>query len=304
MALKGTNWTIEELDLLKEIYPKLGKCDKLLEHFPGRTKEAIALKANRIGLKVINNIRQLRTHPWYVEQLLEIDSPIIPLEEYRGSTTPILHECGTCGHTWKTRPQAILRPGALCPLCSKKSQLLSIKEVDEVITKAGCIRLSPYEGSLKPLKVKHSCGHVWVTKYSHIQQGSGCPVCNKGFGYINKDQYPDNAFLYILEIILWGGEHFVKIGVTVRRDIQQRINEIVASIGSDKVLTVKPILIAQGEGAIVLQAEQDILRDKSIEKYITSISFCGSTELKRFEELPIIIDRVKKYNVEVLFRND
>lgn len=304
MALKGSNWGVEELALLKEVYPKLGKSDKLLEYFPGRTLEAIALKANRIGLKVLNNIRQLRTHSWYIDKLLGIDSSIIPLEEYKGSTVPIEHECGTCGYLWKTRPQAVLRPGALCPLCSKRAQLVPTKEIDEVLAKVECIRVSNYEGALKPITVKHSCGYEWVTKYSYIQQGSGCPVCNKGFGYINKENYPDKAFFYAIEVVLWGGERFIKVGVTVRSDIQKRINEITASIGASKILIIKPLIIGKGDGLTILQLEEDILQDKSINKHVSLLNFCGNTELKNCEELPSILDRMKEYNVEVIFRNE
>ena len=51
---KSPNWSIEEINLLKINYPILGKCQELQDLFPSRPLQGICLKANRIGLKVIN----------------------------------------------------------------------------------------------------------------------------------------------------------------------------------------------------------------------------------------------------------
>ncbi len=41
-------WTDEEIELIKEKYPRYGTC--CLEHFPGKTKEQLQSKATALGL--------------------------------------------------------------------------------------------------------------------------------------------------------------------------------------------------------------------------------------------------------------
>lgn len=290
-------WTEEELSRLREEYPKHGRSPTLLKMFPNRTLEGICLKANRLGLKVLNNIRECKTHEWYLDKLMEINSNIVPLVEYAGSTTSIPHECLTCGHTWNTRPQAVLKPGAMCPICRHNVSMLPLLEVDAVLSKAGISRVSEYLGTLKPLKVKHNyCGFEWETKYSNIQQGSGCPKCNVGFGWSEKTTYPEQAYLYLLEIILWGGERFLKVGITSRTSIQPRISEITSHI-KDDLLLIKPLGIYLGCGKDVLHLEQLIL--STFEKHQTKIIFDGKTELLNIDNIEDIKQLIyKEQNVK------
>lgn len=268
------NWTKEELELLKETYPRLGRCQALQDLFPSRPLQGIVLKANRMGYKVINNIRQGRSNEEYLELCEQTD--FIPLEKYRGSTTPIMHMCGICDHEWLSRPQHILKPGAKCPVCSHRDRLLTSEDVDKVLNIAGFTRISKYIGALDPIKLRHNyCGYEWDTVYSYIQQGSGCPECNKGFGSkYTKGTYPEKATIYLLEVTTSEYTCY-KVGVTTR-PISTRIRELRCRIPSDTV-EIKIIYLVQDTGLNILKKETLIL--SSFSKYQPPIRFDGSTEL-------------------------
>lgn len=292
--MKSPNWSEEELQLLREKYPIFGKSKELQSIFPNRNLSAICLKASRLGLKVINNIRKGRSNEEYVS-LLE-NTNFIALEPYRGSTVPIKHMCCICDHEWTTRPQHVLKVGAKCPMCDIASRKVSIDTVDSVLKNANIERLSEYTGSLSTIKVRHTiCGHSWNTKYSYIQQGSGCPICNKGFGYLDQHTLPVDAYFYVLEIILFNGEHFLKVGITSRSIVDRRINEISSSIGKNLVL-IKPLVIARGPGADIIKLEHKILNTSTIIKHYSNIQFCGNTELKSIDCFNQILQIVKETN--------
>lgn len=268
---KAPNWTAEELNILKTEYPVHGCTKELLEKLPGRNSTGIGIKARRLGLVIENNPRKRRTHAEYVE-LLETSNFEV-LGTYSGSTTPIKHRCKICNHEWDTRPQHALRENAHCPKCDYKNRCNSIEKVDLVLNRAGFERLSEYTGALDKITLKHSyCGHVWDTAYSHIQQGSGCPVCNRGFGYISQDT-PESATLYLLRIYCKDSV-FLKVGVTVQ-PIKKRINALKCRLGivCDEIEILHTVA---DSGKNVLKKEAKILA-----KFITHLAmnkFEGHTE--------------------------
>jgi rubrerythrin len=270
---KSPNWTNEELKLLREVYPKLGKSQELKDLFPLRPLEGICLKANRIGLRSEKaNVR--RTNEKYTK-LLE-STNFISLEEYNGSTCPILHRCKVCGHEWKTRPQHALREGANCPLCNVSSMQNTLSYVDSILDSAKMLRHSEYLGSLKPLVLEHlDCGFIWETKFSHIQQGSGCPICNKGYGNIySAINMPKEAYLYVLEITLQECT-VLKVGVTCRKPLN-RFREIryeLLKIHS----TSRPLAYYTSSGEHILLLEKEILN--KFPRFTSTIHFAGHTEL-------------------------
>lgn len=273
---KQPNWTAEELNKLKDIYPKYGRSKELQESFPSRTLEAICLKANRLGLRVINNIRERRTNDEYIK-LLE-NTTFISLEEYKGSTVPIKHMCILCDHEWEARPQQLLREGAMCPVCSHSNRFTSLEEVDRVLNNAGYKRHSEYLGALEPIIIEHlSCQYIWETKYSYIQQGSGCPICNKGFGQIySNENIPEIAYLYIVKIKL-EDMSFIKVGVTCRKPLN-RLREIKSEITKRfNNSSVEPLIIFKGSGKDILKHERYIL--DTYEHLNTNKIFAGNTEV-------------------------
>lgn len=278
---KYPNWTEKEVETLKLVYPKLGSSEEILQYFPNRNIKAIALKASRLGIKVINNVRKGRSNLEYVELLKNTN--FSALEEYNGSTTPILHKCDICKNEWNTRPQHVLKPGAKCPICSNKDRFISDEEVDSMLKAAGMLRLSEYRGSLFTIKLKHEyCGYIWDTKYSYIQQGSGCPYCNKGFGYLHKNNIPEYAYVYVLDIILWDGNRFLKVGVT-SRDVSLRINEITSSIGIGRVCNIRALFNIKLSGRDTLLLEKELLDIRN--NFDPNICFVGNTETLHEDKL-------------------
>mgnify|MGYP000895555338 FL=1 len=281
---KSPNWTQEELSILREHYPKLGKSIELQSLFSNRTLEGIALKANRIGLRVEHNIRKGRTQEEYTDLLKNTNFEC--LEPYKGSTEPILHRCKICSHTWNTRPQHALKEGAQCPVCDLRTRTNNIEYVDDILDKANMLRHSDYLGSLKPLVLEHlTCGYMWTTAFSYIQQGSGCPLCNNGFGYsMSKENLPEKATLYLLKVIA-GGEIFLKVGVTVR-PINKRIIELKSRF-KEVYPTIEVLKEYVSTGINVLKKEQEILNKYT--RYISSLDFEGKTELLHIGDLDQII---------------
>lgn len=286
---KSPNWNDQEIQLLADNYPKLGKCEELRQLFPTRNLQAICLKAQRLGFKVINNIRAGRSNEEYLE-LLKL-SNFEALEAYKGSTVPILHRCKVCRHEWPTRPQHTLKPNAQCPVCDLQTRTNNIEYVDEVLDKAHIFRHTEYRGSLKPITLEHlDCGYLWDTKFSYIQQGSGCPLCNRGFGHtFNKENMPNKAKLYLLKITA-GGEVFLKVGVTVRT-IQKRIREL-RSRFKEVVPDIEILAEVEDSGINTLKKEQYLLGKYT--KYTTSLTFDGKTELLSINDLDNILKELNE----------
>lgn len=282
---KSPNWTDEEKDLLTRSYPTLGKCEELQRLFPTRPLTGICLKANRMGLKVLNDIRKGRTHEEYVALLTNTNFEV--LETYRGSTELILHRCKRCNTEWYTRPQHALRINAKCPECTSHNKN-SIEKVDKVLDEAGFIRLSEYTGALDKITLKHKhCGYEWDTVYSYIQQGSGCPVCNEGFGYIyKKDNMPEKAHIYLLKITL-NTDVFLKVGVTAQNGINLRVNSLRKDLNKYGTVQIDIIKDLVMPGTQVLLKEKEIL--SKYNKYKSNIDFSGKTELLDISDLPNIL---------------
>lgn len=298
---KSPNWTDEEIELLAVAYPYLGSCVELKEMFPHRTLEAITLKANRMGFKVTNNPRERMSNDDYVYMCKTTD--FTPLEVYRGSTTPILHKCNICGNEWNARPQHILKEGAKCPVCSKEHlHNTTLQKVTKVLKDSGLEQLSEYTGALDPIVLKHTfCGNIWTTRYTHIQQGSGCPKCNRGFGYKYGSTIPENAYLYVIEIIFTNGEHCLKIGITSRLDYSIRFEEISSSIRTDNLIVFKPLFVLKSNGRTILDIEHTLL--SSEHKYTSKYLFNGCKETYSLSVIKIINKIIEENNVEIVYQH-
>lgn len=286
---KAPNWSKEELSVLYELYPELGPSEELLSLLPEyrRNANAVSLKASRLGITYTKNIRKGCSEEEYIESIK--DSNFILIGKYVNKTTATMHKCKNCGCEREIRPQQILRGSTYCSTCSNNPNTLSIDTVDEVLSIAGFTRLSEYTGSMQPIKLIHNyCGYEWTTKYSYIEQGSGCPSCNKGFGY-NQGNTPEKAFLYLLEIILWGGSRFLKVGVTAK-DINRRVSSLIKDIGED-LLVIKPLCIVTSSGSNILNSERQIL--DNFKKYIHNKVFPGYTELLDTSEKEAVIQYIE-----------
>lgn len=123
------------------------------------------------------------THDQYCEKLNDVNSNIIPLEQYINMSTPILHLCKTHNIKWKVLPLNILK-GMGCEKC--KIEKISIS--NSLTHEEYCNMLKKENPFIIPLEkyincktqIKHKClihNVVWLTTPDVILQGCGCPTC-------------------------------------------------------------------------------------------------------------------------------
>lgn len=230
-----------------------------------------------------------KSHEQYV---LELEGTnFSALEEYKGCKTKSLHRCNICGLEWLVRPNQLRRQGCRCPSCDLKARTLSDSKVAEVLLTNGLIKSSEYLGALKPLSVKSTlCGHSWTTTYAILQQGSGCPICSRGFGYLNKDSIPSSAILYVLNF----DNQFMKIGITTR-SLSRRIRELKSR---SKICSIEPLYTITSTGYNILELER-ILLNGSI-KFSYKDKFEGSTELVSIDSINFLSSTIESLSYEYI----
>ena len=79
-------------------------------------------------------MRKKKTHEEYVEELKIKNPNIIPLEEYKGANTPILHKCLVDEYEWLARPGNMLF-GCGCPKCSQRFRRTNKDYLEEISLK-------------------------------------------------------------------------------------------------------------------------------------------------------------------------
>jgi len=87
------------------------------------------------------------------------------------------------GHRWKASYNNVLKQ-TWCPKCIKKRnddlKRLSLDDAQKLAAKQNGQCLSKkYINNRTKMKWMCSNEHIWKTKYSHIKQGSWCPICYK-----------------------------------------------------------------------------------------------------------------------------
>jgi len=204
---------------------------------------------------------KLKTSHEYSQQLFEREIDFIPLEEYKGANTKILHQCIN-EHIWSVEPNSILR-GFGCPKCASNRKCSHEEYLVKLRNKG--IRYQPIElyiNALTPILHKCNKGHEWKVKPSHVLNYSGCNKCT----YSTFD--PDSpAILYYIKI----GEYY-KVGIT-KRNIKARFSKD----PSKPIIVIRFIWFEKGKYAREL--EQELL---SINNRITVPNYLvsgGNTEL-------------------------
>ena len=148
---------------------------------------------------------KMKTNEVYVTEVHSKYPEIIPLEEYQGNKTKILHKHITCGYEWKVTPKDILH-GHSCPKCSGRLGKTSEEFENELYEKQGdnFKILTPYKKFNQKIKLQHKCGYIFETFPSSIlsaKRGNGCPKCSNRHFYKPKgnlsDNYPDFCKLLV-----------------------------------------------------------------------------------------------------------
>lgn len=232
-----------------------------------------------------------KTNEAYILELSQKRPEIIPIEEYKGSHVKSLHKCAVCSNEWQVRPNHLLSRNSSCPKCSHSNRFTSLDVVDNLLNDRGFERLSEYNGALNSIYLKHKdCGYIWETKYSNIQQGSGCPECSRGFGYNVGNNKPKEAFIYLIEILTFPEvKHYIKIGVTSQDSVNRRFNSINSQLKNNTIkVTLRKYFKCSGEKA--LELERNILN--KYPRTVCKYEFEGKTEVIPFDYYEDIVKEI------------
>lgn len=116
------------------------------------------------------------------------------------------------------------------------------------------------------------CNNSWSVRPNNILNGSGCPKCNKGFGWLSSASNSAKSCIYLVEMGV-DSKKVLKLGVTT--SIRKRISAIRQHSDSEP----KVLLRVHTSSEVVLQAEQLLLRYFSGYKVDSVNPFPGHTEL-------------------------
>lgn len=271
---KKFKWTEEDINFLIENYATKGSafCATSL----GVSQGSVQMKANRIGLKSRKN--QKKTHIEYEEELMQMESALIPIEPYITSHTPIMHECLE-GHTSKVKPYSVLS-GKGCKKCDIINRTKTHEEylAELQIVHPQVVVLDRYVNASTSIRHRCTYGHIWWCRPSYmltISETSHCPDCTSGGFKGNKP-----GILYYIKIVKENLEYY-KIGIT-NRSVQERF-KTEPKTTDIKIIFEKPFL----NGYKAREEEQSIL--KQFAKYRQNIPELlvsgGNTELFEFDVL-------------------
>lgn len=259
-----THWTINEIEFLKENYPKLGKlyCVTNL----GRTERAVVGKASKLGIKCAPGAGR-NTHDWYETELFNREIDIFPLEKYIKSDVLILHTC-VYGHEWKSTPNRVLSGGG-CPHCYGRLKLTT--EQYKIKVPNNYIVHGEYSGSDTPIEHEHLlCGMRWLVRPHDILNGSRCPNCST-----SKIKYNLPTTLYLVK---W--DKYFKLGITSKEEIRHRFRTDWTKFNMEVIWQID-----FPKGKIAYTLEQRLLKAYKHLLVNTGLLVSGNTETMR-EEIP------------------
>lgn len=129
-----------------------------------------------------------KTNVKYIEELSVVNKNIIPIEEYDGANTKILHRCLIDGYEWYATPANMLN-GCGCPRCSKRFRRNHKDYVYEVsVVNPDIDVVGEFIGLQIP--ILHKCkihNKEWMATPANILNGHGCSECgNEKIGEQNR----------------------------------------------------------------------------------------------------------------------
>lgn len=147
---------------------------------------------------------QIKTNEQYLSELNDINSDIIPLEEYAGINIPILHKCLKHGTIWKITPYNALQ-GHGCYKCGIEKNRCKFSKpheqyVEEVAKiNSNIIVIGTYVNNITPILHRCAiCNNEWYTNPTNILCGCGCPKCSRSKGEIAVEKWlEDNNINFI-----------------------------------------------------------------------------------------------------------
>lgn len=137
----------------------------------------------RYRVPIIKKKRNKRkTHEEYVEELKLKNPNIIPIEEYIGANTSILHRCLIDSYEWKARPSNLLNGACGCPRCSKRFRRTHDDYIKDVFLINSDIEvLEEYIDMNTPILHKCKKHNIqWkISPGNILYQKCGCVECGK-----------------------------------------------------------------------------------------------------------------------------
>lgn len=133
-----------------------------------------------------------KTHADYLSQLLDREIDALPLEDYKGDGTPILHEC-LMGHKTFRSPNNVLRKYN-CSECANNRRDIDTDLYLEKL-KRKTIDYIPIEKYINTdTAIKHKClkGHEWKVAPKHLLSGRKCPQCSAKTGFYCEKFFENN----------------------------------------------------------------------------------------------------------------
>lgn len=220
------------------------------------------------------------THEAYEDRLLAVEADFFPLEQYRGASTKIKHQCIN-GHVHEIEPRRVWEKLNGCPYCSGMIKKTTESYAAELLSK-GILHTIEEEYTTVMTKTKHKCHdceHTWYPKPHDVLNGSGCPAC-AAFGFNRAKP----AILYYVK--LWDeSKTYYKIGVT-NGTVERRFKNCGKSY---KLLMEKHY--ERGREAEI--AEQMILDEYKESRALAPrwLKTGGNTELFKHDVLLLDVDR-------------
>lgn len=191
-------------------------------------------------------IGRMWTHEEYESYLFDIESPLYPIEKYKGNKVKIDHECIN-GHITNITPLDVKNKKSDCSQCSGAKH--SLQSFNELLKAQGsdtiCVE---YNTGKQPCAFLCSkCNNIWKTRSDSISSAkSSCPYCSKRGYKINKP-----GSLYYIRIEDFCGEILYKIGIT-NDTLETRFR-----LDKDKKIT-----------CLIWRSYDDGNRPKKLEKYL------------------------------------
>jgi hypothetical protein len=125
----------------------------------------------------------------FIKELENVDNTIIPLENYKGDSNPILMRCKICDTEWRARPTHLIR-GHGCPSCGIEKRAIKRRtpqlefEKELSIKNQSIICIGKYINRFTPILVSSTiCKHIWKAAPSNLLfNKTGCPICFMSHG--------------------------------------------------------------------------------------------------------------------------
>lgn len=122
----------------------------------------------------------------YRQKLISKNIPLVPLEDYSGCSTKILHRCTVCGCEFYTSPKNV-SAGHYCPECGKKKcvETRRITTQDFIQKLSDDIRnrvdiIGEYHGARQKISARcNVCNYEWEPLADNLLHGHACPKCTK-----------------------------------------------------------------------------------------------------------------------------